>query len=277
MKRLLAFGALGVLLLSSACKKEEITGIAVTIRPQAGTNIDVNNARVQVYSDANFTNLVTEKAALGSATMASCTLEVAPGTYYVAAWKDMDNDGQLTAGDIWGFHANDLGQPLGVTVGQGELVAISFTVEIFSGGGGGGGGGGGQTGAISGTAVLAPGSQGDLRGARVAIFQSIADWNQDNVYQQQQGQGQANQISFTFSDLPPGSYVLEVWQDNGDGQWGTAGDLIGVYNDQDFTNGIQPDLINVQAGQTVNVQVLVFQIGGLMQSPGFLTKAAATK
>ncbi len=238
------------------CKKSsspEITGIVVTLRPQAGTNIDVNNARVQVYSDASFQNLVAEKAAIGSATEARCTLEVAAGTYYVAAWKDMDNSGSVTSGDFWGEYTNDLGQPLGITVSAGQLKAISFTIGTWSGSGGGTGG------VLSGTAVLSGGT-GDLRGARVAVYASPADWNNDNVLDQQAGQGMATQISFRFS-LPAGTYYLDVFKDNGDGSWGTAGDLIGVYDDQNLYDG-QWNLvpITVEDGQETSVQVTVFLV-----------------
>ncbi len=247
----------GWALLPSCGKKStspEITGIVVTLRPQAGTNIDVNNARVQVYSDANFQNLVTEKAAIGSSTEASCTLQVSPGTYYVAAWKDMDNSGTVSSGDFWGEHTNDLGQPLGVTVSSGELKTISFTIGVYSGGGGGGSGG-----TLSGTAVLSGGA-GDLRGARVAVYASPQDWANDNVLQQQSGQGTATQISFSF-DLPAGTYYLDVFKDNGDGNWGTSGDLIGVYDDQNIYDG-QWNLvpITVQDGQETSVQVTVFLV-----------------
>ncbi len=240
--------------LMGCAKKEEpkVTAIKVTIRPQAGTGVDVNNARVQIYSDAQFQNLVTEGAATGSSVEASVTLEVSPGTYYVVAWKDVNSNGTLDAGDFYGFYANDLGQPLGVTLSEGETVSIEFVVSVYSGGGG-----GGTTGTIQGTATLAQGLTGDLGGAVASIYTSYDNWYNDNYLERIPVSGNGATVTFTFSNVDPGTYYLDVWKDNDNSGTWNSGDFAGVY-DEDGDGNIDP--LQVDAGETVQVTITVFQL-----------------
>lgn len=229
------------------CKKKEtepsITGIMVILQAQPGTNVDVNNTRVQIYFDAEFVNLVKEGAATGTSVEASITLEVNPGTYYVLAWKDMNNNGVIDGGDIYGFYANDVGQPNPVNVQEGKTVEITFTVGLYV-----------VSTTIRGTATLAEGLQGDLGGAIASLYASIDDWNADNYLERINVEGSGNSVTFVFSDLDAGVYYLDVWKDNDNsGNW-TAGDFVGVYD----TNGdFVPDPINLSEGSTVDVEVTV--------------------
>ena len=260
MKNLILVGMVcGLVVLG--CKKKT-TGIQGTIRPQPGTNVDVNNIRVQIYSgydnETGFNGLVTETAATGSAVEAKYSVEIPAGIYYVVAWKDMNNDGLITDGDIYGYYQNDIGQPLAVTVSEGEMVTVDFTVYIYSSGGGGGAGN-----TITGTATLAAGVVGDLAGAVASVYATEADWAADNYLKRIAVTGSGNQVNFTISDLDDGTYYLDVWKDvDGSGSW-TPGDLAGVYGDLNPTTGeasLNP--ISLSGGQTMNVQVTVYQLGG---------------
>ncbi len=267
-KKVIVISAVGALLIMGCSKKEEQpspTGIQGTIRPQAGFNIDVNNIRVQVYSgydnETGFNGLVKEDAATGSAVEASYSIELAPGNYYVVAWKDMNNDHVLSENDIYGFYANDLGQPLAVTVVQGQMTTVDFTVYPYTGGGGGGGGGNGNT--ITGTASLAPGVTGDLSGAYASIYASAQDWSQDNYIARINVNGAGTTVNFTFNNVADGTYYLDIWKDNdGNGTW-SNGDFAGVYGTLD-PNTYQASLtpIAVSNGQTQTVNVTVYRLGG---------------
>ena len=244
--------ALMILSVITGCKKKEtqpsITAIKVTLKAQAGTNVDVNNTRVQIYSDADFVNLVKEGPATGTSVEASVTLEVNPGTYYVLAWKDMNNNGVIDGGDIYGFYANDVGQPNPVNVQEGKTTEITFTVGVYV-----------VSTTIEGTATLAAGVQGDLGGAKASIYASVDDWNADNYLQRIDVDGSGPSVTFTFTDLDAGTYYVDVWKDNDNsGNW-SPGDFVGTYD----TNGdFIPDPIQVSEGSTVDVQITVGVIGG---------------
>lgn len=243
------------------CKKEEKpTGIQGTIRPQAGFNIDVNNIRVQIYSgydnQTGFNGLIKEAAATGSAVEATYSMELSPGNYYVVAWKDMDNDQVLTSGDIYGFKANDLGQPLAVTVTEGNMATVDFTVYIY---------GQGATGnTIEGTATLAQGLTGDLSGAVASIYLTQDDWQNDAYLSRISVDGSGTTVSFTFSNVDDGTYYLDVWKDmDASGGW-SYGDFAGVYgvmNPVDGTVSVLTPIV-LSGGQTENVSITVYRLGG---------------
>jgi uncharacterized protein (DUF2141 family) len=257
MRNLILMGLVyGLLVLG--CKKKT-TGIQGTIRPQPGTNIDVNNIRVQIYSgydnETGFNGLVNETAATGSATEAKYSIEVPAGIYYVVAWKDMNNDGLITDGDIYGYYQNDIGQPLAVTVSEGEMVTVDFTVYLYSSGAG--------NNTITGTATLAPGVVGDLAGAVASVYATPDDWSSDVYIKRVTVSGSGNQVDFTISGLDDGTYYLDVWQDvDGSGTW-TSGDLAGVYGSLDpATGAANLDPITLSGGETKSVEVSVYKLGG---------------
>jgi uncharacterized protein (DUF2141 family) len=236
------------------------TGIQGSIRPEAGENIDVNNIRVQIYSDyddyAGFNGLIKEVVATGSADEANYSVDLPAGIYYVVAWKDMNNDGIITDGDIYGFYRNDLGQPLAVSVPEGEMVTVDFTVYIYTTGGGG-------SNSITGTATLAAGVIGDLREAVASLYATPNDWASDNYLLRITVSGGGNIVSFSFTNLEDGTYYLDVWKDvDGSGSW-TQGDLVGVYGTLDPTTG-QASLtpITLSGGESKEVTVTVYQLGG---------------
>lgn len=262
LKKLLIITVVGIFLALGCSKKKEQpspTGIQGTIRPQAGFNIDVNNTRVQIYSgydnQTGFNGLVKEDAATGSSVEATYSIEIAPGNYYVVAWKDMDNDHNLSGGDIYGYYANDLGQPLAVTVTEGKMVTVDFTVYTY--------GGGGASNTINGTASLSQGLTGDLSGAYASIYASSNDWAADNYISRITVSGSGATVNFTFNDVADGTYYLDIWKDmDGSGTW-SSGDFAGVYGSLNPNTG-NADLspINVSGGQTQTVSVTVYRLGG---------------
>lgn len=132
-----------------------------------------------------------------------------PWNLLVVAWKDVNSNGTLDAGDFYGFYANDLGQPLGVTLSEGETVSVEFVVAVYSGDGG-----SGITGMIQGTATLAQGLTGDLGGAVASIYTPYDNWNNDNNLERIPVSGNGTTVTFTFSNVDPGTYYLDVWKDN---------------------------------------------------------------
>jgi len=68
-------------------------------------------------------------------------------------------------------------------------------------------------GSISGTLTVEPGTVGDLDGTRVAIYLSLANWQSDNTFQSVLATGSGGTASYTMSDVPPGTYLLDAWKD----------------------------------------------------------------
>jgi uncharacterized protein (DUF2141 family) len=232
--------------LGTGCKKKttepQKTGINGTITAQAGFNINVNNIRVQVYLDADFSNLVAETAAVGSETQATYEIPLEAGTYYIRAWKDVDNNGTLNEGDYYGYYANDLGDPKAVQVPEGEMVTVNFQVSIFAGGGG------GATGAISG--VLTGGF--NTTGMTIYLYTSLQDWQNWNALYTTS----PSNNTFFFGDLDPGTYYVDGWLDtNSNGQL-DSGDLY-AYTGTDPNN---PVPISVQENDTTEVTLTVMQV-----------------
>jgi hypothetical protein len=92
-------------LLPSCTKTTKLIG---TLKLQAGQAGDVQNTRVELYESSDLTGspvqYVASKAS-GSANSSDFEfVDVIEGYYYLLAWKDMDNDGAVTDGDIVGIN-----------------------------------------------------------------------------------------------------------------------------------------------------------------------------
>ena len=73
----------------------------------AGASGSVANARVSIYASyedwrADRVLKVTAAAANGSYTIT----DVAPGSYYLDAWKDIDNSASISSGDVYGVYGS---------------------------------------------------------------------------------------------------------------------------------------------------------------------------
>jgi hypothetical protein len=82
------------------------------------------------------------------------------------------------------------------------------------------------TGVITGTVTVAPGITANLTNARVAIYESLADWEVDAYFQETYLAGSPPRWSFNFQNVTPGTYFIDVcvfvpnlscylYQDNG--------------------------------------------------------------
>ena len=133
---------LGVLFLS--CGSDEPTGpepttgtISGTLSLAPGMSGDLNNTRVAIY--ASYDDWLNDRtlmfvAASGSASSASYTMSnVTPGTYYLDAWKDVNNSGTWDSGDLFGVYGttqwpNPTLSPFQVIAGQTSTINVSVIV-----------------------------------------------------------------------------------------------------------------------------------------------------
>jgi hypothetical protein len=84
-------------------------GITGSIVAPAGIQVDLRNMQVRLYDSviayANDTPFLTTTAQ-GTEFQVSFTFNNLPAsTYYLDCWKDMDNSGTYTVGDVWSVYA----------------------------------------------------------------------------------------------------------------------------------------------------------------------------
>lgn len=115
------------------------------------------------------------------------------------------------------------------------------------------------TGTITGTVQLMAGMSGDLRNSRVAIYANFDDWNNDRVLRSTTAQGTEFQVSFTFTNVAPGSYYLDVWKDTDNSGTINRGDFFGVHGNTQWPNPTLSPLA-VVAGQTSTTSIFALLI-----------------
>lgn len=117
-----------------------------------------------------------------------------------------------------------------------------------------------NVGTITGTASLPAGVPGDITNSLVSIYASYDDWNNyRSVRSVASSTIDAAHISFTFSNVTPGTYYLDVWKDNDLTQRWSNGDFLGVYGTFAWPNFTLAPLM-VAGGGTTNIQVTLIAI-----------------
>ncbi len=108
--------------------------ISGTLTLQAGVSGDLNNTRVAIYTsydDWLYDRVLKSVAATGSGASATYTIiDVAPGNYYLDAWKDVDNSATWNSNDLFGVYGQSLWPspqftPFSVSAGQ------TFTANVI--------------------------------------------------------------------------------------------------------------------------------------------------
>ena len=111
--------------------------ISGTLSLQAGVSGDLNNSRVAIYEsydDWLNDRVLLFTAASGSGASATYSLgNVTPGTYYLDAWKDVNNNGLFDTGDLFGWYGT--GQypaptlsPFSVSAGQTASINVTMII-----------------------------------------------------------------------------------------------------------------------------------------------------
>ena len=70
----------------------------------------------------------------GRSLMRHAVDNLVPGTYYMDAWKDQNNNGQIDAGDLFGVYGNFSASGTNLTpipVAAGQPANVSFTITTF--------------------------------------------------------------------------------------------------------------------------------------------------
>lgn len=114
------------------------------------------------------------------------------------------------------------------------------------------GGGEGQPTQIVGTASLLPGAAGDLGNAMAALYTSYDEWNRYQPVRFVRVRGNGPEVSFSFSNLVPGTYYVDVWKDSDNSARWSAGDFVGWFGNGSLGS---PSLtpVQVREGQTTDL------------------------
>lgn len=133
--------ALVVALVAAACAPEPddpvevAAGAAITgsVVAAPGTGAALAPARVAVYASLGEFDRGVAAGETVTADTAPHTfvLELAPGTYYVDAWCDVDGDRAFSAADLYGVHAG--AAPVAIVLGRDQRVAITIEVRAIGG------------------------------------------------------------------------------------------------------------------------------------------------
>ncbi len=227
MKKIFPVAVLSIMLvmfLSTSCKKDDNNGnptiSSVTVTPGS------------VAANGNVTVAITASDPDGDAL-----------TYAYTA----------TGGAIQGSGAN------ATWTAPGQAGSYSVTVTVTDGKGGTASSNGSLTVTapvtqITGTAKFPAGTSGDLSNAKVSIYTSIDNWNNNSPIKFGTASGTGASVSFTLSGINPGNYYLDVWKDNDNNGFWTTGDFVGWYG----SGGLgSPSLTEIQIteGQTFNCTV----------------------
>ncbi|MFH0760888.1 MAG: hypothetical protein V2A67_05245 [Bacteroidota bacterium] len=111
---------------------------------------------------------------------------------------------------------------------------------------------------IVGTVKLKAGTLGDISNAQVALYLSDNDWANYNPVRIADVSGTTSKISFSFTDVVPGNYLLDAWVDcDQTGSW-TSGDIVGWYGSGALGNEyLSPFMVAEGKTVTINVEMIV--------------------
>lgn len=208
MKKLFFIKILGVaflasLVLISACKKDEdepnknpvINSVVVTPASVAAGGIAVItvNATDPDGDALTYTYVVTGGTVAPAGATATWTAPTTAGGYSVTVTVNDGNGGTAT--------------------GAGALTVT--------------GGTSGNT--VSGTAFFPAGTAGDLSNAKVSLYVTLDDWNNNVPILFGACQGAGASVTFSLTNVNPGNYYLDVWKDNDFSAFWSVGDFVGWY------------------------------------------------
>lgn len=107
---------------------------------------------------------------------------------------------------------------------------------------------------VTGTARFLAGTAGDLSNAKVSLYTTRDNWLNNSPIKWGSVTGSGAVVNFTITGINAGNYYLDVWKDNDNNGFWSAGDFVGVYGDLNLGAGGLTE-IQVGQGQSVNVSL----------------------
>ncbi len=112
---------------------------------------------------------------------------------------------------------------------------------------------------ITGVAAFPSGIDSDLINSKVRLFTSKANWVNHVVFAETLTEGFGPIVSFTFDNVPVGTYYLEIWKDTDFGNTLNTGDFYGWYGTGDILHP-SPEPFTLDAGATKVMQIQIWVV-----------------
>ena len=190
-------------------------------------------------------------------------IEIGETATVVVDVADLENDEMTFTYEVTGGYISGRGLSVAWTAPQ-TTGAYSLTVTVTDTYGGFDVGNGSLTVVypptqIVGTASFKEGLTGDLANAVARIYSSWENWRDIKPVMKTQVLGDGESVTFTFNDVDPGRYFLDVWSDNDRDSIWSQGDYAGWYGTGGFSS-IELTEINIEEGQKITVEVEILVI-----------------
>ncbi|MBV5284437.1 MAG: hypothetical protein JZU53_18590 [Paludibacter sp.] len=112
---------------------------------------------------------------------------------------------------------------------------------------------------ITGVAAFPSGIDFDLINSKVRLFTSKTNWVNHVVFAETPTEGFGPIVSFTFDNVPVGTYYLEIWKDTDFGNTLNAGDFYGWYGTGDILHP-SPEPFTLESGATKVMQIQIWVV-----------------
>ncbi|MBK8081418.1 MAG: PKD domain-containing protein [Saprospiraceae bacterium] len=107
---------------------------------------------------------------------------------------------------------------------------------------------------ITGTARFLAGTAGDLSNAKVSMYTTRDNWVNNNPIKFGAVNGVGAVVTFSLTNINPGNYYVDVWKDNDNNGFWSAGDFVGIYGNLNLgADGLTE--VQVGQGQTVSINI----------------------
>jgi hypothetical protein len=115
---------------------------------------------------------------------------------------------------------------------------------------------------VVGTASFPAGTSGDLSNAKVSLYLTLQDWQNNTPVLYTTAVGSGASVTFEFVNLNAGNYYLDVWKDvDNSGTW-TVNDFVGWYGSGGLGSyNLTPLQVTANNTFTANVSMYVLVPG----------------
>ncbi len=112
-------------------------------------------------------------------------------------------------------------------------------------------------GTITGTASFPAGTSGDLSNAKVSIYTGLTEWQQNIPVKYKAVNGSGASVTFSITDVVPGTYYLDVWKDVDNSANWTTNDFVGWYGSGGL-GSVSLTPLQVTAGGSFNCNITMY-------------------
>jgi len=112
---------------------------------------------------------------------------------------------------------------------------------------------------VVGTAQFPAGTSGDLSNAKVSLYTSYDNWENNVPIKFDAVSGSGASVTFEISNVLPGNYYLDVWKDIDNNAFWSVNDFVGWYGSGGLGSASLTEF-QITEGQTFNCSVNMYII-----------------